>query len=34
LENFKDITGVYPKVRVGGTSQYELQPLTAWRRIR
>ena len=21
LENFKDITGVYPKVRVGGTSQ-------------
>jgi hypothetical protein len=24
MENFKDITGVYPKIRVGGTSQYEL----------
>lgn len=22
LRNFKEITGVYPKVRVGGTSQY------------
>lgn len=22
LQNFKDITGVYPKVRVGGTTQY------------
>jgi hypothetical protein len=26
MENFKDITGVYPKIRVGGTSQYELLP--------
>lgn len=23
MENFKNLTGVYPKVRVGGTSQYE-----------
>lgn len=22
LQNFKDITGVYPKVRIGGTTQY------------
>jgi hypothetical protein len=22
IENFKNVTGVYPKIRVGGTSQY------------
>lgn len=29
LENFEEITGVHPKVRVGGTSQYVLLQETA-----
>lgn len=33
LENFRDITGVYPKVRVGGTSQYELLPMISPRTL-
>lgn len=33
MDNFKDITGLYPKIRVGGTSQYEQLPSTATKNI-
>lgn len=33
MQNFKDITGVYPKIRVGGTSQYESLPSITRKKI-